>query len=127
MPSRPSVESDPVCGMGFAPEDAFGSEEHDGRTHCFCSKSCLDRFRAAPEKYIGGGTAAGTPAAARADVEYTCPMHPQIVRSEPGVCPICGMALETTRGDGRGSEPRAGEHDAPVLYQRTHAATRQWS
>jgi len=27
-------------------------------------------------------------------VEYTCPMHPQIVRSEPGACPICGMALE---------------------------------
>jgi hypothetical protein len=25
---------------------------------------------------------------------YTCPMHPQIVRSEPGTCPICGMALE---------------------------------
>lgn len=27
-------------------------------------------------------------------VEYTCPMHPQIVRSAPGSCPICGMALE---------------------------------
>ena len=27
-------------------------------------------------------------------VEYTCPMHPEIVRSQPGNCPICGMALE---------------------------------
>src|SRR5512147_1080070 len=27
-------------------------------------------------------------------VEYTCPMHPQIVRNGPGSCPICGMALE---------------------------------
>jgi Cu+-exporting ATPase len=27
-------------------------------------------------------------------VEYTCPMHPQIVLDEPGSCPICGMALE---------------------------------
>jgi Cu+-exporting ATPase len=26
--------------------------------------------------------------------EYTCPMHPEIVRPEPGACPICGMALE---------------------------------
>ncbi len=26
--------------------------------------------------------------------EYTCPMHPQIVRDGPGACPICGMALE---------------------------------
>ncbi len=27
-------------------------------------------------------------------VEYTCPMHPEIVRPGPGACPICGMALE---------------------------------
>ncbi len=26
--------------------------------------------------------------------EWTCPMHPEIVRGEPGSCPICGMALE---------------------------------
>ena len=26
--------------------------------------------------------------------EFTCPMHPQIVRDAPGSCPICGMALE---------------------------------
>src|SRR5919204_6373521 len=25
---------------------------------------------------------------------YTCPMHPQIRELGPGVCPICGMALE---------------------------------
>src|SRR5690606_37885185 len=27
-------------------------------------------------------------------VEWTCPMHPEIVRDQPGECPICGMALE---------------------------------
>ena len=27
------------------------------------------------------------------DPQYRCPMHPQIVRDEPGSCPICGMAL----------------------------------
>ena len=26
-------------------------------------------------------------------VEYTCPMHPEIVQNEPGNCPICGMDL----------------------------------
>jgi multidrug efflux pump subunit AcrA (membrane-fusion protein) len=31
---------------------------------------------------------------AHSDVEYFCPMHPQIVRDEPGDCPICGMKLE---------------------------------
>jgi len=28
------------------------------------------------------------------DVEYTCPMHPQVRQMGPGNCPICGMALE---------------------------------
>src|SRR5262245_3272301 len=27
-------------------------------------------------------------------MEWTCPMHPEIVRDAPGNCPICGMALE---------------------------------
>jgi Cu+-exporting ATPase len=29
-----------------------------------------------------------------AAVEYTCPMHPEIVQDGPGSCPKCGMALE---------------------------------
>jgi Cu+-exporting ATPase len=32
--------------------------------------------------------------AAEVQVEYTCPMHPQIRQMGPGSCPICGMALE---------------------------------
>jgi Cu+-exporting ATPase len=26
--------------------------------------------------------------------QWTCPMHPEVVRDVPGSCPICGMALE---------------------------------
>lgn len=29
--------------------------------------------------------------------QYTCPMHPEIVRDEPGSCPICGMDLEPVK------------------------------
>jgi len=36
---------------------------------------------------------AGLPAAT-SKTEWTCPMHPEIVRDAPGNCPICGMALE---------------------------------
>ena len=25
--------------------------------------------------------------------QYTCPMHPEIIRDQPGSCPICGMNL----------------------------------
>jgi len=28
--------------------------------------------------------------------QYTCPMHPEILRDAPGDCPLCGMALEPT-------------------------------
>ncbi len=31
---------------------------------------------------------------ADAPTQYTCPMHPEIVRDAPGSCPICGMARE---------------------------------
>jgi Cu+-exporting ATPase len=34
----------------------------------------------------------------RKGVVYTCPMHPEIRRAEPGNCPICGMALEPVSG-----------------------------
>jgi RND family efflux transporter MFP subunit len=27
------------------------------------------------------------------DIEYTCSMHPDVVREGPGICPICGMPL----------------------------------
>ena len=30
----------------------------------------------------------------QSQVEYTCPMHPQVRQMGPGNCPICGMALE---------------------------------
>ena len=27
-------------------------------------------------------------------IEYTCPMHPEVIQDHPGSCPKCGMALE---------------------------------
>jgi len=36
----------------------------------------------------------GEPHEHAAESEWTCPMHPEIVRDAPGSCPICGMALE---------------------------------
>ncbi|MUH37450.1 heavy-metal-associated domain-containing protein, partial [Zobellia amurskyensis] len=31
--------------------------------------------------------------------QWTCPMHPEIVRDEPGSCPICGMDLVPLQPD----------------------------
>ena len=64
-----------------------------GETFHFCSETCQTKFRADPWFY-SSGRAAGQKTAAPANVQYTCPMHPEIVRDAPGPCPICGMALE---------------------------------
>jgi len=40
----------------------------------------------------------------RGEVEYTCPMHPEIRRPGPGNCPICGMALEPVVATGEAGE-----------------------
>ena len=87
---------DPVCGMTIAPADAAGTLEHEGETYAFCSARCMTKFEADPARYAdaseGGAPAAAPPPGAA--VEYTCPMHPEIARAEPGACPLCGMALE---------------------------------
>ena len=84
---------DPVCGMTISPADSVGEVEHDGRTYYFCNESCLERFKANPQEFIG--PAAGDSArAADPRAEYTCPMHPEVRQIGPGPCPICGMALE---------------------------------
>ena len=41
-----------------------------------------------------GATRPSVTAPPGGEVEYTCPMHPQIRQMGPGSCPICGMALE---------------------------------
>ena len=45
-------------------------------------------------RHHGSAHEPASPAPTAERVEYVCPMHPQIVRSAPGTCPICGMALE---------------------------------
>ncbi|MDB5121974.1 MAG: efflux transporter periplasmic adaptor subunit [Mucilaginibacter sp.] len=35
---------------------------------------------------------------AKSDIQYTCPMHPQILEDHPGSCPICGMTLVKKSG-----------------------------
>jgi Cu+-exporting ATPase len=86
--------TDPVCGMTIDEQDAVGTHEHDGVTYYFCAESCLERFKADPEQFLTAPIEAPPAISADDAVEYTCPMHPEIVRDHPGACPICGMALE---------------------------------
>ncbi len=36
---------------------------------------------------------ADTVSAEKKSVQYTCPMHPEIVKNKPGTCEKCGMDL----------------------------------
>jgi P-type Cu+ transporter len=88
---------DPVCGMTVSPGNAKGGRaDFGGNEYWFCSARCREKFVAAPETYVAPASASASPAAVAATggQEWTCPMHPEIVRDAPGSCPICGMALE---------------------------------
>ena len=99
------MATDPVCGMTVEPERAAGTAVHEGKTYYFCSAHCRSAFERDPARYVGSnkaehaghaGHGMALPAATEAasTIQYTCPMHPEIVRAQPGNCPICGMALE---------------------------------
>lgn len=84
---------DPVCGMTVNPEKCAGSHTHKGTEYFFCGKGCLAKFSASPDTYLTAPAGRGS-IKAKPDQKYTCPMHPEIIRNQPGPCPICGMALE---------------------------------
>src|SRR6188472_883266 len=62
-----------------------------------------------------------------ANPKYRCPMHPDILRDEPGNCPICGMTLVKVLTP---AEPPAGagvdatEHSVPLYYRHPHDPNR---
>jgi Cu(I)/Ag(I) efflux system membrane fusion protein/cobalt-zinc-cadmium efflux system membrane fusion protein len=45
-------------------------------------------------------TVVSGPGQKAAKVQYTCSMHPFIIRDAPGACPICGMALTPVKPSG---------------------------
>ena len=95
----PDTFTDPVCKMLVTPKTAAAKYDWDGKTYYFCMVDCRDRFAEDPNKFLGThsadnfghGSAIQDP---RSEIEFTCPMHPEIVQIGPGSCPICGMALE---------------------------------
>jgi Cu+-exporting ATPase len=119
-PDPTETHLDPVCGMRVTAAKAAGSVEHRGKTYFFCSKGCVAKFSADPDKYLEKAYVADASAMAASPMTlvrkpasaghtakqaavtaepkdtrvYTCPMDPEVRQVGPGACPICGMALE---------------------------------
>lgn len=88
------TEIDPVCQMKVDPKMAKGgSSLFNEHTYYFCNPKCKTKFDLEPEKYLSPQPKQVNQPL---DIEYTCPMHPEIKQIGPGSCPICGMALEPT-------------------------------
>jgi Cu+-exporting ATPase len=95
---------DPVCGMKVKIRPEALSYDYQGTRFYFCCSGCLAKFKTEPGKYAGDRKVDGAlggamrplpePSPARAAVEHTCPMHPEVRQSGPAACPMCGMALE---------------------------------
>ena len=107
----PGSVRDPVCGMSVDAARSPHKVEHAGHTYHFCGDRCRERFIADPRRYL---TPAITtePQPIGGAGQWTCPMHPEIVRRGPGSCPICGMALEPIA-------PTAAEAANPELADMT--------
>ena len=86
------TEIDPVCGMSVKTTTDLKTD-YQGKTYYFCNPSCFDKFKNDPEFYLIPVDQRPLPEGAM-DMDYTCPMDPEIVQKGPGTCPICGMALE---------------------------------
>jgi len=86
---------DPVCGMTVAPETSAGKYDFEGEAYYFCSTGCMNKFKQNPASFLHEKKEKILEAESLG-VEYTCPMHPEIVQIGPGSCPKCGMALEPT-------------------------------
>lgn len=97
--------------MSVDPATTPHHAHHGGQVFHFCSAKCRERFELRPEIYLEAGPKQTS--SQSADVEYTCPMHPQIVQIGPGTCPICGMALEP-----RAFDPNSGPSEEYLDMRR---------
>ncbi|MGH7095121.1 MAG: heavy metal translocating P-type ATPase, partial [Stellaceae bacterium] len=109
--TEPHSLRDPVCGMTVNPAIARHHAEYAGIRHYFCGARCRERFVADPQHFLAPQPQPA-PEPSAPGGKWTCPMHPEIVRDEPGACPLCGMALEPM-------VPTADTPDNPELRDMT--------
>ncbi len=82
---------DPICGMTVDPATAAGSHDHQGQRYYFCGLSCLERFKANPERAIQPRPASSAQPTTRRPLPM---MQPAPVATGPASSdPVCGMTV----------------------------------
>ncbi|UFI06870.1 copper-translocating P-type ATPase (plasmid) [Roseibium aggregatum] len=104
---QPEPGDCPKCGMHLVPEGEAG-QHHHGHGHGH------HHAHATGDAPSGKGGQYDTVPAGYSGSVYTCPMHPEVRRTEPGSCPICGMGLELENA------AMADEGPNPELVDFTH-------
>ncbi|MGE0784463.1 MAG: heavy metal translocating P-type ATPase [Sandaracinaceae bacterium] len=79
-------------------EDANGdhtAHDHSAHDHSAQDHTAHDQSAHDHSAHDDGGKSGAKPAPqTHGTAPYTCPMHPEVERADPGDCPSCGMALE---------------------------------
>jgi len=94
------VHIDPVCGMKVSPLSC-NHEQHEQHDYYFCSQHCIDAFLKSPDAYKGKDCLNAHPKKPKIQIDdpnamYFCPMCPGQEQQGPGICKVCGMALESS-------------------------------
>ena len=86
---------DPICGMTVDPAKAAGRHDHKGTTYYFCGVSCLERFRADPDRALSK-----KPLNVLTMPSPRKPL-PMMVQAAPGeIDPVCGMTVHPATAAG---------------------------
>ncbi|HKT33343.1 MAG TPA: heavy metal translocating P-type ATPase [Nitrospira sp.] len=91
---HPSMAIDPICGMTVDPATAAGRYGYKGTTYYFCAVSCLETFKADPERALRPGSGL-----------ITVGKRPSIpMMGAPATAgqidPVCGMTVQPERAAG---------------------------
>ncbi|MCS6293720.1 MAG: heavy metal translocating P-type ATPase [Nitrospira sp.] len=86
---------DPICGMTVDPATAAGRFEYKGQTYYFCATSCLDRFRADPEKALSKASVPLITIPLSPTARKPLPMMiPAAPAAAGALDPVCGMTVQ---------------------------------
>jgi len=90
---------DPICGMTVDPATAAGSHEYKGQRYYFCSSSCLERFKADPERALARSSPSLlTVPSSKKPLPMMMPLSGTEQASE--IDPVCGMTVQPATAAG---------------------------